>query len=203
MREITHIVIHHSATPNGRSLFTGMWPEPLQVTPVEEVDRWHAERGFARKDGWRRRFNPKLSAIGYHFVVYMSGVAATGRHLDEVGAHCRGHNASSIGICLIGTGRFTHAAWDGLAKLVEILEKQYPGVEVVGHRDLAATECPGFDVRAWHAGGMVALADHLWPEAPPANIAPPWSSAATTAAGDNGGGAAASAASTPPSTEAS
>ena len=76
MRTIREIILHCSATREGQD-FT-----------VQDIDRWHRQRGFLR--------------IGYHYVFYRNGTIHIGRTLEEVGAHCQGHNRSSIGICYIG-----------------------------------------------------------------------------------------------------
>ena len=76
MREIDTIILHCTATPAGR-----------EVT-IEEVDRWHRERGFR--------------CVGYHFLVLLDGSVQTGRQLSEVGAHCRNHNLRSVGIAYVG-----------------------------------------------------------------------------------------------------
>ena len=76
MRKIREIIIHCSATKEGRN-FT-----------VADIDRWHRERG--------------MRCIGYHFVIYRDGSIHVGRAIEEVGAHCKAHNSISIGICYIG-----------------------------------------------------------------------------------------------------
>ena len=76
MRKITEIIIHCSATTEGMD-FT-----------VEDIDRWHRQRGF--------------SGVGYHFVIYLNGSIHAGRPKNKIGAHCKGHNTISIGICYIG-----------------------------------------------------------------------------------------------------
>lgn len=152
MRPIDLIVLHHSATPDGR------------VTTVADIDRWHAERGFRRDDLYRLRLNPQLRAIGYHHVIYVNGAIASGRAHEEVGAHARGHNANSIGVCLVGTDRFTPAQWASLRELVTLLREKFPGAAVAGHGSLsgAHTACPGFSVADWLAGGMNPLVpEHL------------------------------------------
>ncbi len=106
--------------------------------------------------------------IGYHYLVYRNGVIATGRDVPEIGAHVQGYNQKSIGICLIGTDRFTPAQWQSLAELIGALRQRYPDSRVVGHRDLSPDlnangiveqfewlkTCPNFDVAAWVARGM-------------------------------------------------
>ena len=157
MRRIENIVIHCSASPDGQSLFRN------GRTPVEEIDAWHAERGFAREDDWRAVLNPDLTAIGYHIVIYTNGAVATGRHFDEIGAHVRGYNQRSLGLCLIGSDRFTPAQWHTLAKVVELLKIRYPEAAVRGHRDFPEVHklCPGFDVAAWLAADMTPAPEHV------------------------------------------
>ena len=155
-RLITLIVIHCSASPNGKRV------------AVEDIDAWHYQRGFRRTMDWRRRQNMNLSAIGYHFVIYTSGTVATGRHLDEIGAHVAGNNRTSLGVCMAGTDRFTPAQWESLKGNISALAKMYPRARICGHRDLSPDQdndglvekwewlkiCPGFDVAEWLAGGM-------------------------------------------------
>jgi len=162
-RAISHLVIHCSASPNGQA-----------ITP-RDIDRWHHERGFRRAMAFRDLLNLNLEAIGYHFVVMVNSLVATGRHLEEIGAHVQGSNAHSIGICMVGTDHFTPPQWAALAGLVTALRKDYPAAQVLGHRDFSPDidgdgvvepwewmkTCPGFEVADWLAGGMVALADHL------------------------------------------
>lgn len=132
MRKITQIVIHCSATPEGKA-FT-----------AADIDRWHRERGFNR--------------IGYHFVVGLDGSIQTGRDIADVGAHVAGHNANSIGIVYIGglakDGKTpkdtrTPAQKEAIRHLVDTLKGYHPGVEVLGHRDFhgVAKACPSFDVK--------------------------------------------------------
>lgn len=180
MRPINLIIIHCSASPNGQSLFAGRAGEPGFKTPAEVIDGWHAARGFHRADGWRQKQNPMLAALGYHFLIYLDGAIATGRHLEEVGAHAAGFNQKSIGICLIGTDRYTARQWTSLKFLVEAMQKKFEGARVVGHRDLAPDQnkngivepfewlktCPGFDVAAWRSAGMEAPAAHILEEQP-------------------------------------
>lgn len=175
------IVLHCSATPNDRALFSGTAGKPGFRTPAMEIDAWHRERGFHRDTYWRGRQEAELTAIGYHFVVARNGAVFGGRHLDETGAHAAGWNSASVGICLVGTDRFTVEQWDALAACVRGLARDYaiplaPPVLVVqgqrgrvarpgvcGHRDLPGhrKQCPGFDVSAWLAGDLQPLTEHL------------------------------------------
>lgn len=129
MRNITEIIIHCSATPEG------------QDYTVRDITRWHKERGF--------------NTIGYHYVVYRDGTVAKGRPDDTPGAHCTGHNAASIGICYIGgldkatrqpKDTRTAAQRVALRELVRSLLNQHPGATIHGHNEFAAKACPCFPV---------------------------------------------------------
>ncbi len=130
---------------------------------MDDIDAWHKARGFLRGKLDSAKTNPALGHIGYHFVIYTNGAIASGRGLDEVGAHAQGFNRRSVGICLVGTDAFTPAQWASLTALLASLQKRYPGARVAGHRQLPEVhkDCPGFDVAAWQAGGMVPPADGL------------------------------------------
>lgn len=134
MRNINLIIVHCSATPEGRDV------------SVADIDRWHRKRGF---DG-----------IGYHYVVYIDGSVHEGRPLNKVGAHCKGHNAHSIGICYVGgvdlNGKpkdtRTLAQKDALVNLLMRLKRRFPKAVIRGHRDFAAKACPSFDATKEYAG---------------------------------------------------
>lgn len=167
MRAILNIVIHCSASPNGRTLFSGTAGKPGFSTPAAEINRWHKARGFHRHPAFLKRQEPSLCCIGYHFVVGTNGAVFNGRHLDEIGAHAQGFNRDSIGICLVGTDAFSIDQWNALSVLVSGLVKTHQGASVLGHRDLpkVAKSCPGFSVRDWLDNGMKPLDGHILVEA--------------------------------------
>lgn len=120
MRRITLIIIHCSATRcNRRYTF----------------DR--CRRDHIRHNGWKD--------IGYHYYIETDGTVHQGRAEAVAGAHCRNHNAHSIGICYEGgldaAGRAadtrTGAQKDSLLGLVNDLRRRYPRAIVMGHRDLS------------------------------------------------------------------
>lgn len=109
MRKIDTIIIHCTATPEGRPV------------TVEQVTAWHRARGF--------------TTIGYHYLIGLDGTVRPGRPEAQVGAHCKGHNARSIGVCYVGglsrdgkTPRDTRteAQRRALRRLVEQLLTRYP-----------------------------------------------------------------------------
>lgn len=127
-RSINEIIVHCTATPEGREV------------SVDEIRRWHKQRGF--------------SDIGYHYVVHIHGEVEDGRDVDTVGAHCTGHNTHSIGVVYVGgmdkanknpKDTRTLAQKAALLKLLEELKKIYPQARIYGHRDFANKACPSFD----------------------------------------------------------
>lgn len=129
MRKINKIILHCSATKAGQH-FT-----------VEDITRWHKERGF--------------NTIGYHFVIYLDGTVHKGRDISEIGAHVTGQNSNSIGICYIGgldvNGKTkdtrTDAQKASLIKLVSELKTQFPNATIHGHYEFANKACPCFNVK--------------------------------------------------------
>jgi N-acetylmuramoyl-L-alanine amidase len=151
MRIVEKIVIHCSASPNGRK------------TIIEDIDRWHVDRGFRRSSVYREKIRPHLNGVGYHWVITLDGTARPGRDEQEIGAHAVGHNAKSIGICLVGTDKFTEKQWDTLKELILSVGARYPDADVVGHRDIPGVnkECPGFDVAAYQRMKFEIPPQHL------------------------------------------
>jgi N-acetyl-anhydromuramyl-L-alanine amidase AmpD len=133
MREIKRLIIHCAAT------------KPDMDIGVEEIREWHKERGW--KD------------IGYHFVIRRTGEIEKGRPVSQVGAHAKGHNLDSIGICLVGgidedgdaDANFTFEQYVALEQFVDEAEDYYGDLDVLGHRDLpgVAKACPCFDVTSF------------------------------------------------------
>lgn len=137
-KETTEIIIHCAAT------------KPSMKVDATVIDRWHRERGWLK--------------IGYHYVIGMDGTIEIGRDVDSIGAHAKGYNASSIGICLVGglsedgepEDNYTDAQWDMLWVLVKGLETTFPEAKVIGHNNVSSKTCPNFDVGEWYANGYRA-----------------------------------------------
>ena len=127
MRKITEIIVHCSAT------------FPDQVVTIADITRWH------RQLGWK--------TIGYHFLITLAGEIQEGRPIEEVGAHCTGHNANSIGVCYVGgvaadgkpADTRNEAQKQALLVLLKRLKEQFPNATIHGHRDFAQKACPCFD----------------------------------------------------------
>ena len=133
MRKITDIILHCSATTEGRDIH------------ADTIRNWH------KQQGWRD--------IGYHYVITLSGKIERGRPIEEVGAHCAGHNFNSIGICYIGgidkQGKAkdtrTPAQTAALHQLVKTLQEEYhiPDSNVHCHNEYSAKACPSFSIETF------------------------------------------------------
>lgn len=129
MRKIRKIIVHCTATPEGREV------------SVAQIADWHRARGFR--------------TIGYHWVVYLDGSIHAGRPESEIGAHCLGHNADSIGICYVGgldrdslrpKDTRTLQQKEAIKRLTDQLQRRYPGATLHGHNEFAAKACPCYEV---------------------------------------------------------
>ena len=140
---VTHIIIHHTATPNTD---TDWAARVLSIWNYHTYD-----------NGW--------GDVGYNYLIDPNGIIYEGRAGgdDVVGGHASGHNTGTMGVAFIGTFSDTEptdAALDSAESLlawklsqngISPLENStdYAGsnyANIAGHRDLAATECPGEDL---------------------------------------------------------
>ena len=155
---VAYLVQHYSATPVENDY------------TAADIDQMHRKRGF--------------NEIGYHYFIRKNGRVETGRDLSqagrfEQGAHSKGENDTSIGICIeggvragspnVGFDSRTPAQLKAQIKLIRKLMVRFPNAAVMGHRDMpgAATQCPGYDAARWWAsvkdektkktGGLLAL----------------------------------------------
>ena len=113
-KRVRYLVVHTAAHPGDPS--------------AKEIRRWHME-------------DRNWSDIGYHWVIRKSGALEVGRSLEYQGAHCRGINAVSIGVCCSGDGDsqpFTPEQVETLLGLAVAVHRTY-GVEpenLIGHREI-------------------------------------------------------------------
>lgn len=139
MRPIDEIIIHCTATRPD-------W-EP-NLTPKRKLSiirGWHTDKGW--------------SDIGYHYVIFRDGTVLTGRPIEKIGAHVKGHNTGTIGVSLEGgfgsattdsfSDHFTEEQEKALKTLLEDLKSKYDIKKITGHNQYAPKACPGFDVPTW------------------------------------------------------
>jgi hypothetical protein len=126
---------------------------------IDEIRDMHLNRGF--KD------------VGYHAAIRLGGAREWGRPMNRTGAHVGGHNTRNLGFVTVGGLQHATGSEVGVdtrtreqrAAQVELTKwalETYPTIKrIVGHRDLANTQCPAYDVAEWWAretGGRVPAA---------------------------------------------
>jgi len=126
-RKIDLLVVHCSATEYGAEFL------------AQDIDEWHRV-----DNGW--------SGCGYHYVITAHGTIQKCRNDECEGAHAKGFNEHSLGICLIGGMRNGVATNDGYSKeqyvaLYNLLKKllaHHPDSQIKGHRELEGVNkaCP-------------------------------------------------------------
>jgi len=129
MREINKIIVHCSATPEGRNV------------SVDTIRTWHVN-----ERGW--------SDIGYHYVVELDGTIRSGRPVERQGAHVKGFNADSIGVCYVGgtdskgnpKDTRNKAQIASMEILIIDLLTTYEGATLHGHNEFSSKACPSFNV---------------------------------------------------------
>ena len=135
MRRIDLIVVHCSATRCD------------QRYSVRQLIRDHADRfGFT----------------GYHYYVTRGGMIFQTRHEQLVGAHARGYNEHSLGVCYEGgldaggapDDTRTDRQKQALLRLLKRLKAAHPEARILGHRDLPGVkkDCPCFNAAVEYQG---------------------------------------------------
>ena len=123
--KISLLVVHCSDTDNNSDL------------RASDIHNMHL--GF----GW--------DGIGYHKIICRSGKIENGRPEYWVGAHVKGKNRVSLGVCLIGRDNFTNKQFNSLETILKLWKKKYPQAIIEGHCDTETTnkKCPNFNVKDW------------------------------------------------------
>ena len=131
MRAINKIIVHCSATPQFKDFSSN------------HIRDWHVNG-----NGW--------SDIGYHYVIRLDGQIEFGREMKTIGAHVKGHNKDSLGICYIGGMDKDMLKWEdtrtieqkeSLIILIKFLKKIFPQAEILGHNDLSKKSCPCYNAK--------------------------------------------------------
>lgn len=104
----------------------------ISTCSVEDIHRWHLEKGW--------------SGCGYHFFVTKEGMIYRGRPEIVIGAHCKGANSHSIGICAEGDymqENMPEIQKKAIIELGQYLYKKYSVKNVYGHKEVGNSLCPG------------------------------------------------------------
>jgi len=128
MREIKKLVVHCSDTQDSLDI------------KAKDIKKWHTDLP-PMGNGW--------SDIGYHYVIRRDGTIERGRQDKTPGAHVRGHNKETIGICWVGRKSISDAQLQSLYSLLQGLMNTY-GLDVTdiyGHTELdSGKTCPNLDM---------------------------------------------------------
>jgi len=117
------IIVHCSASPNNKDIGTA------------EIRKMHLDRGW--------------NDIGYHYVIRRSGELEIARPIHIMGAHVKGMNKDSIGICMIGLDKFEPEQFDTLLELYTTLNKLFHILpdKVYGHYEFTDRKtCPNIEM---------------------------------------------------------
>ena len=128
--DVKFIIVHCAYTP------------PDMDIGVKDIDRWHRERGWM--------------GCGYHLVIKRDGTVEQGRELNRQGAHVKGQNTRSVGICLVGGKRpkskapeinYTDEQMAALRLTIDnLIAEKFPAATVKGHTDFdKGKTCQDFD----------------------------------------------------------
>ena len=122
---VKKLVMHHSASKKS-------------TTTKSDIDEWHKQRGF--------------SQIGYHKVVESNGKIVSGRSEKRQGAHAKGTNHNSLGVCVVGDFENETPSAAQIRSVVKVLVewcKKYKltSTDIYGHKNVPGattkTSCPG------------------------------------------------------------
>ncbi len=145
MGRLKYLVIHCTATPEGREV------------SAADIRRWHTSPVSAGGRGWKQ--------VGYTDLVHLDGTVE--RLVDnnedawvddwEITNGAAGYNSVSRHVVYAGgcdrsmkpKDTRTAAQRTALERYVKDFHRRFPDVRIVGHNELAAKACPGFDVQAW------------------------------------------------------
>lgn len=146
MAKLQRLVIHCTATPEGRRVTSG------------DIRAWHINPVSKGGRGWKQ--------VGYTDMIHLDG--AVERLVDnnedavvdpwEITNGASGYNSTSRHVVYVGgvaaDGKTpkdtrTPSQLRALEKYVQDFHRRFPGVRIVGHNELAAKACPSFDVQKW------------------------------------------------------
>lgn len=146
MAKLKYLVIHCTATPEGREVSSN------------DIRRWHTDPVSKGGRGWKQ--------VGYTDLIHLDGTVErlVGNNEDanvdswEITNGAKGYNSVSRHIVYAGgcakDGKTpkdtrTEAQRKAMAEYVRDFHHRFPDVKIIGHRELAARACPSFDVQAW------------------------------------------------------
>ena len=145
MGRLRYLVIHCTATPEGREVSSA------------DIRRWHTSPP-PKGRGWKR--------VGYTDMIHLDGTTErlVSNNEDawvdpgEVTNGAKGYNSVSRHLVYVGglasdakTPKDTRTAaqLETMASYVKSFHERFPDVRIIGHNEVAAKDCPSFDVQQW------------------------------------------------------
>ena len=145
MGRLRYLVIHCTATPEGREVSSA------------EIRRWHTSSP-PKGRGWKQ--------VGYTDMIHLDGKTErlVANNEDdwvdpgEITNGAKGYNSVSRHLVYVGglasdakTAKDTRTAaqLETMAAYVKSFHKRFPKVRIIGHNEVAAKDCPSFDVQEW------------------------------------------------------
>lgn len=146
MAKLKYLVLHCTATPEGREVSS------------DDIRAWHTTPVSKGGRGW--------SQVGYTDLIHLNGEVE--RLVDnnedanvdhwEITNGAKGYNSISRHVVYVGgvaaDGKTTKdtrtkAQKAAMEAYVKEFHKRHPNVRIIGHREVAARDCPSFDVQVW------------------------------------------------------
>ena len=135
MRAINKLIIHCSDSDFG---------------DAKLIKEWHTNLP-PKGNGW--------TDIGYHYIILNGhrkrgiyipeddGKIEVGRPIEIPGAHCRGHNKVSVGVCIIGRRLFSaKQLYESLPEIIRMIGTTVD-IEVYGHYEFTDRKsCPNINM---------------------------------------------------------
>lgn len=146
MAKLKYLVLHCTATPEGREVSSN------------DIRAWHTNPVSKGGRGWKQ--------VGYTDLIHLNGEIE--RLVDnnedanvdpwEITNGAKGYNSISRHVVYVGgvvadgkTAKDTRtkAQKAAMEAYVKEFQRRHPNVRIIGHREVAAKDCPSFDVQVW------------------------------------------------------
>lgn len=146
MAKLKYLVLHCTATPEGREVSS------------DDIRAWHTNPVSKGGRGW--------SQVGYTDLIHLNGEVE--RLVDnnedanvdpwEITNGAKGYNSISRHVVYVGgvvadgkTAKDTRtkAQKAAMEAYVKEFHRRHPNVRIIGHMEVAAKDCPSFDVQVW------------------------------------------------------
>lgn len=146
MAKLLYLVIHCTATPEGREV-TSADIRRMHTAPVSEGGRGWKQVGYTdiiHLDGTVERIvdnNEDANVDPWEITNGATGYNSVSRHVVYAGGMTKDMKAPK--------DTRTPAQRKAMEEYVRDFHRRFPTVKIIGHNEVAAKACPSFDVQAW------------------------------------------------------